>query len=125
MICSRFTSLLLAIALWAPVTGFTGTITTPGIITQTTTAAFSCMQWMPIGTCFWLRCTWSGCSVRTSIKVGHYTPDLVVSIYNELGGNPWAEIRATLGLAQKAAATGLLGALLPVPVDSAGNRTLD
>ncbi len=33
------------------------------------------------------------------------------------------EIRLTLGLAQKRAATGLLGALLPVPIDSAGNRT--
>ncbi len=106
-----------------PVTGYTGTITTPQIITQTTTAALSCMQWMPIGICFWLRCSLSGCSVRTSIKVAHYNPDLVVSAYNELGGNPWAEIRATLGLAQRAAATGLLGALLPVPIDSAGNRT--
>ena len=65
------------------------------------------------------RCSWTGCSVRTSIKVGHYNPDLVVSTYNELGGNPWTEIRATLGLAQKTAATGLLGALLPVPIDSA------
>jgi len=63
------------------------------------------------------------CSVRTSIKVGHYNPDLVVSSYNELGGNPWAEIRGVLGLAQKAAATGLLGALLRIPIDSAGNRT--
>ena len=106
-----------------PVSGYTGTITTPGIMTQTTAGALSCMQWMPIGTCFWLRCSFSGCSVRTSIKVGHYNPDLVVSTYNELGGNPWAEIRATLGLAQRAAATGLLGALLPVPIDSAGNRT--
>jgi integrating conjugative element protein (TIGR03756 family) len=33
------------------------------------------------------------------------------------------EIRATLGLAQKTAATGLLGSLLPMPLDSAGNRT--
>ena len=68
--------------------GMAGTLTTPGIITQTTTAALSCMQWMPIGTCFWLRCSLSGCSVRTSIKVGHYNPDLVVSAYNELGANP-------------------------------------
>jgi hypothetical protein len=50
-------------------------------------------------------------------------PELVVSAYNELGGNRWAEIRATLGLAQKTAATGLLGALLPVRIESAGNRT--
>ena len=81
------------------------------------------MRWMPIGVCFWLRCSWRGCRVRTSLKVGHYNPDLVVSAYNELGGNPWVEIRASLGLAQVAAATGLLGELFPVPIDSAGNRT--
>ncbi|MCP4995203.1 MAG: TIGR03756 family integrating conjugative element protein, partial [Gammaproteobacteria bacterium] len=123
MKAARHLSILLAAVLFFPVAGNTGTITTPGIVAKTTTAALSCMRWMPIGMCFWLRCSWSGCSVRTSIKVGHYNPDLVVSAYNELGGNPWAEIRATLGLAQKAAATGLLGALLPVPIDSAGNRT--
>ena len=100
-----------------------GLITTPQIVATTTAGALTCTRWMPIGACFWLRCSWSGCRVRTSLKVGHYNPDLVVSVYNALGGNPWAEIRATLGLAQKAAATGLLGALLPVPLDSAGNRT--
>ncbi len=100
-----------------------GSITTTEIVTKTTDAALSCVQWMPIGFCSWLRCSWTGCSVRTSLKVGHYNPDLVISSYNELGGNPWMEIRATLGLAHKTAADGLLGALLPVPVDSAGNRT--
>ena len=90
---------VLAVALLFSATGFAGVITTPQIITQTTTAALTCMQWMPTGICFWLRCSLSGCSVRTSVKVGHYNPDLVVSSYNELGGNPWLEIRATLGLA--------------------------
>jgi hypothetical protein len=123
MMASRYLSLLLAAVLLFPVTGNTGTVTTPGIVAKTTAAALSCMRWMPVGMCFWLRCSWTGCRVRTSIKIGHYNPDLVVSSYNELGGNPWVEIRATLGLAQKAAATGLLGALLPVPIDSAGNRT--
>ncbi|MEZ5573749.1 MAG: TraU family protein [Halioglobus sp.] len=56
---------------------------------------------MPVGICFWLRCSPSGCSVRTSLKVGHYQPDAVVSSYNELGGNPWVEIRNSLGVAQK------------------------
>ena len=123
MIRTRFMSILLGIVLWIPATGFSGTITTPQIITQTTAAALSCVQWMPIGACFWLHCSWTGCRVRTSIKVGHYNPDLVVSTYNELGGNPWVEIRETLGLAQEAAATGLLGSLLPVPLGSSGNRT--
>lgn len=104
-------------------TSHAASITTPEIIAKTTAAALSCVRWLPVGMCFWLRCTWLGCNVRTSVKVGHYNPDLVVSVYNELGGNPWAEIRATLGLAQRTAATGLLGTLLPVPLDSAGNRT--
>ena len=107
--------LFLAAALVVPPLGHAGATTTPQIVAETIAAAPACMRWMPIGLCFWLRCSWRGCSVRTSVKVGHYNPDLVVSAYNELGGNPWLEIRATLGLAQKAAATGLLGALLPVP----------
>ena len=114
---------LLSLLLSMPLIGHAGTITTPEIIAQTTQAALSCMRWTPVGICFWLRCTLSGCSVRTSIKVGHYQPDAVVSAYNELGGNPWFEIRSTLGVAQRTAATGLLGSLLAVPIDSAGNRT--
>ncbi|HFD87130.1 MAG TPA: TIGR03756 family integrating conjugative element protein [Gammaproteobacteria bacterium] len=121
---SRYSwSLGLAVLLMMPLTGKAASITTSEIVARTTAAVFSCMRWMPIGTCFWLRCSWTGCSVRTSLKVGHYNPDLVVSSYNELGGNPWVEIRATLGLAQKTAANGLLGSLLTGPIDSAGNRT--
>jgi len=123
MRCRRLLLLGLAAPLSLPHPGRAGSITTPEIVAHTTSAAFSCMQWMPIGTCFWLDCSPLGCSVKTSVKVGHYNPDLVVSSYNELGGNPWVEIRATLGLAQKTAAAGLLGALISVPIDSAGNRT--
>ena len=115
--------LLVAAALAMPTLAHGGTITSPQIVAQTLAAAPACMRWTPVGLCFWLDCNWTGCRVRTSVKVGHYNPDLVVSAYNALGANPWLEIRATLGLAQKAAATGLLGALMPVPIDSAGNRT--
>jgi len=99
------------------------TLTTPTIVNRTTTAAVSCMRWMPIGLCFWLRCGFRGCRVRTSVKVGHYNPDLVVSSYNALGGSPWLEMRSTLGTAQKVAATGILGRLLRFPIDSGANRT--
>jgi integrating conjugative element protein (TIGR03756 family) len=114
---------LLAWWLLSPLAALSGTISTAGIVSQTTTAALSCMRWMPIGLCFWLRCSLTECTVETSLKVGHYQPDAVVSSYNTLGGNPWVEIRHTLGLAQQTAATGLLGALLAIPIDSAGNRT--
>ncbi len=100
-----------------------GNIRTTEIIAKTAEATFACMQWTPVGLCFWLDCSFFGCSVESSLKIGHYNPDLVVSSYNELGRNPWLEVRNTLGVAQKTAATGLLGALLPVPIDSAGNRT--
>jgi integrating conjugative element protein (TIGR03756 family) len=98
-----------------------GSITTPEIVNYTTRAALSCMRWKPVGMCFWLKCSISGCSVRTSIKVGHYQPDAVVSVYNELGENPWREVRSFLRSIQQSAAEGLLGDL--VPVNSAGNRT--
>jgi len=113
----------MALLLWLPINGFSGTISSTEIVSQTTSAALSCMRWMPVGVCFWLRCSIYECSVETSIKVGHYQPDAVVSSYNELGGNPWTEIRSILGSVQKSTANGLLGSLLPVPIDSAGNRT--
>ena len=112
-----FRSLGLAVLLMVPLTGKAASITTSEIVARTTDAVMSCMQWMPIGVCFWLRCSLYECSVETSVKVGHYNPDLVVSSYNELGGNPWDEIRDVLGSAQKSAATGLLGALMPISVD--------
>jgi len=96
----------------------------PQILVETTAAAPSCPHWRPVGICLWLWCSPFGCSVETPLKVEHYNPDLVVSAYNEVGGNPWWEIRLTLGLAQKVAVQGLLGALLPVAIDSAGNHNL-
>jgi len=111
------------LVLCVPLGGNAGSISTPDIVAQTASAALSCMRWTPVGICFWLRCSYFECSVETSVKVGHYQPDAVVSSYNELGGNPWTEIRSLLGAVQQSAANGLLGSLLSVPIDSAGNRT--
>ncbi len=116
-------SLLLAVLLWLPAAAPAGTITTVEIVGQTASAALACMRWMPVGVCFWLRCSLSGCRVKASLKVGHYQPDAVVSSYNELGGNPWVEIRSALGPVQDTAANGLLSSLMNVPAGGAGNRT--
>ena len=53
-----------------------------------------CLEYRVVGICYWLYCTWGGCSVRTSIKVRHYVPDAVVSSYTNTGENPWIEVRA-------------------------------
>lgn len=100
-----------------------GSINTAEILQRTASATFSCMQWRATGLCFWLRCSWFSCNVETSLKVGHYNPDLVVSSYNRLGENPWREIRQLLGSAQQTAARSALGTLTGIPPDSAGNRS--
>jgi len=52
-----------------------------------------CLEYRVVGICYWLYCTWTGCTVRTSVKVRHYVPDAVVSSYSNTGENPWAEVR--------------------------------
>ena len=114
--------LLLVLILAFPSSMFAGSLNTVSIISKTA-SGLSCLQWRPIGSCFWLRCSWFSCRVKVSLKVGHYNPDLVVSAYNEVGGNPWREVSATLGSVQKSTAGTLLSSLLGVSVGSAGNRT--
>ncbi|MDC9606683.1 TIGR03756 family integrating conjugative element protein [Xenorhabdus griffiniae] len=52
----------------------------------------SCIQWRVSGICYWLFCSWHGCTVKTSVKVTHYLPEAVVSTYHAPGGNPWADM---------------------------------
>ncbi|WP_425348201.1 TIGR03756 family integrating conjugative element protein [Vreelandella olivaria] len=65
-------------------------ITTPSIINAT--ASSQCLDYSIVGVCFWLYCGWTGCSVRTSLLVRHYVPELVVSSYEKTGENPWSDM---------------------------------
>ncbi|WP_175687304.1 TIGR03756 family integrating conjugative element protein [Burkholderia multivorans] len=51
-----------------------------------------CLEYRVVGICYWLFCSWGGCTVRTSVKVRHYIPDAVVSSYSNTGQNPWTEV---------------------------------
>ena len=121
MIALRLTIAVLLLTLALPTRA--SNISTTEIIQRTTRATFACSQWRATGLCFWLRCSWFSCDVEVSLKVGHYNPDFVVSSYNELGENPWREIRSVLGSAQRSAASSVLGRLGNVAPGSAGNRT--
>ncbi|MEX5567344.1 TIGR03756 family integrating conjugative element protein [Pseudomonas syringae] len=55
----------------------------------------NCLEYRVVGICFWLLCTPFGCTVKTSTKVRHFIPELVLSSYATTGNNPWTEI-ATL-----------------------------
>jgi len=67
-----------------------GNISTAAIASSA--ASTDCLDYSVIGLCFWLHCSWSGCSIRTSLLIKHYIPELVVSSYRNTGENPWSEI---------------------------------
>ena len=69
---------------------FAQAITTPEIAASALSP--ECVQYQIVGVCYWLFCSPFGCSVRTSAKVRHFRPDLVVSAYSVTGQNPWTEI---------------------------------
>ncbi|MBD2785963.1 TIGR03756 family integrating conjugative element protein [Xenorhabdus sp. DI] len=76
------------IAAFAPVTQ--AAINTAQIVASSISP--SCIQWRVSGICYWLFCSWHGCTVKTSVKVTHYLPEAVVSTYHAPDGNPWSEM---------------------------------
>lgn len=66
----------------------------------------SCTEYKIAGTCFWLYCSYSGCRIRTSVKVKHYIPDVVMSAYEQPFKNPWEEINTIIS----SASSSLVGA---------------
>ncbi len=45
-------------------------------------ASPSCISWRISGICYWLKCGWGGCRIRTSVRVSHFIPQAVVSAYH-------------------------------------------
>ncbi len=65
-------------------------ITTVEIINNTL-ACIDCMEWEPVGICFFLKCSLFHCEINESLKVSHYTPDLVIATYTSQ--SVWEETR--------------------------------
>ena len=70
-------------------------INTAGIIASALSP--SCISWRVSGICYWLLCTPFGCTVKTSVRVTHFIPQAVVSVYQTQGGNPWTEMALVSG----------------------------
>lgn len=83
----RRAALFLLISLTVPAAQ---AITTPEIAASALSP--ECVHYQIVGVCYWLFCSPFGCSVRTSVKVRHFRPDLVVSAYSVTGQNPWTEM---------------------------------
>ncbi|WP_416776434.1 TIGR03756 family integrating conjugative element protein [Xenorhabdus budapestensis] len=83
-----FPAIISLIAAFSPVTP--ASVNTAQIVAGSFSP--SCIQWRVSGICYWLFCSWHGCTVKTSVKVTHYLPEAVVSTYHAPGGNPWSEM---------------------------------
>ncbi|WP_367165974.1 TIGR03756 family integrating conjugative element protein [Kosakonia cowanii] len=92
-------------------------INTAGIIASTITQ--DCISWRVSGICYWLMCTPFGCSVKTSVKVTHFIPEVVVSTYTGPGGNPWNEMAFMSG------ASGLVDNVLTSDAPAGGGNAGD
>ncbi|OLU25512.1 integrating conjugative element protein [Pseudomonas sp. PA15(2017)] len=74
-------------------TSFCGsTVALDSATTVSSALSMDCMEYKVVGICYWLFCTNFGCSVRTSTKVRHFIPELVVSSYANTGANPWTDV---------------------------------
>ena len=83
-------------------------ITTADIV-ESITLDSSCLNYCLTGICVWLRCSIYECSIETSVRVSHYNPDLVISVYDEPGDNPWQEIESLFGSLDAGIASSIVG----------------
>ena len=113
---------LMAIAMTASFcTGAIAATTTAEIFTNTAKGLPQCLNYKVTGACFWLKCVLFKCSVKSSIKISHFIPDAVVSVYHDPKRHPWTDY----GQAVSTAASGLGQAIIGMPIDSAGTRFRD
>lgn len=70
-------------------------ITSIGIEVRVAAKYFKFTHYKFIGMCSWLSCKKGFCSVFMTPELDEYLPDLVVSVYNGEGNNPWLEARTT------------------------------
>lgn len=64
-------------------------ITSPEIVADTMRALPSCIHYKVTGICYWMECVGPFCSINTTLKLDHYLPDLVESVYTKPTNNPW------------------------------------
>ncbi|MCP4475328.1 MAG: TIGR03756 family integrating conjugative element protein [Gammaproteobacteria bacterium] len=65
------------------------TINSAQIIQRTLQGADHCFHYRVVGVCEWLVCHHGFCHPTTSLKLDHYLPDVVVSVFTHHDNNPW------------------------------------
>ncbi len=88
-----------------------GSITSAQISADSIAAAAQCSHYRVVGACFWAN---QAGQVSSTPYIEEYLPDMVVTVFNKPGDDPWFEINDTLDQAGKIAESNL------VPLASGG-----
>lgn len=65
------------------------TMNTIEVTAATMEASLSCMSWELKGICVWLKWSWSGPKIKTSIKAKNYVPEVTIQNYVDADRPPW------------------------------------
>ena len=76
------------------------TMSTIDVGIATMDAAFNCFSWTFRGVCIWLKWSWTGPTLKTSVKVRNYVPELTFQTYTDATKPPWDETRSLMNAAQ-------------------------
>ncbi|RBW47314.1 hypothetical protein DS885_03970 [Psychromonas sp. B3M02] len=81
-----------------------------------------CTDYCFEGTCMFLSCGFTGCTIRSSLRMSHRNPDFVVSAFSELGDNPWTEFRLIWGDLEKSVGESVIS-WIGSSADTGGGKT--
>jgi len=98
-------------------------ITSLGIATKTASHFFNYSHFKIIGACFWWKMTWHGPSFYPTLELDEYLPDLVVTVYNGAGNDPWFEANGTIDKIGHTAGNAVVHALTGFPLTNGNNNT--
>lgn len=108
---------LLGVSMADGITG-QGSVTTADIMLSSLTHFIQTSQPKLIGVCFWWRCQLSGCGIYSTPELDEYLPDLVVSVYNSTGTNPWVLEKNTLDPVSHSTASALVKGVLHLSISN-------
>ena len=92
------------------------TITTPEILVKIAEHYVDYTHFSIIGTCQWYYCSPVGCGTTTTLELDEYLPDLIVTVFNQAGDDPWVEAATLLDPAAEATGNELSLALTGYPL---------
>jgi integrating conjugative element protein (TIGR03756 family) len=66
-----------------------GELSSLSVVQATLMAVPHCFHYQVTGLCLWSKCIGGICTINTTLKVEHYLPDSVVSVFQSPKTNPW------------------------------------